>query len=175
MARGGAGCVLWLTGLPGAGKSTLARLVGARLTAEGRAVVLIDGDAFRRERTPALGFAHADRVANVEAMATAALEAAAAGSVAIVAAIAPYAEARSRARAIVEATARYVEVHVHAPLETCIDRDPKGLYRRALAGEIERFTGISDPYEEPLAPDLRVDTSLLDESSAADLVHARLI
>ena len=174
MPSGERGCVVWLTGLPGAGKSTLAQLVGERLAAEGKQALVIDGDTFRRDHSPGLGFSPADRTANVELMATAGARAAAGGSVALVAAIAPYAEARRRARTIVEAAARYLEVHVHAPLETCIDRDPKGLYRRALAGELERFTGISDPYEEPDAPDLRVDTSLLDARSAAELVYARL-
>jgi adenylylsulfate kinase/bifunctional enzyme CysN/CysC len=170
----GAGCVVWLTGLPGAGKSTLARLIEQRLVREGRPVVVIDGDAFRREQAPGLGYSPADRALNVERMAEAGLQAALGGSVALVAAIAPYAATRSRARQIVEECSRYLEVHVHAPLETCIGRDPKGLYRRALAGEIAQFTGISDAYEEPLAPDVRIDTSLLDELAAAELVYACL-
>ena len=121
-----------------------------------------------------------DRDRNVERLARAAAELAQSGTPSLVAAIAPYAQARRKAREIVEAHARFVEVHVDAAIEVCIRRDPKGHYKQALAGELPHFTGISDPYEAPRSPELVVPTATLrpDESAAlvlAELTRLRLV
>ena len=167
------GFVVWFTGLPGAGKSTLARIVGRRLEAHGLRVDSLDGNVVRARYSERLGYSKKDRDANVARIASASSELARAGTVAIVAAISPYAEARRRARALVEQHAPFIEVYVATPLDECIRRDPRGLYARALANEIPSFTGISDPYEEPVAPDLRLDTcdSRPDDSAGVVIQH----
>src|ERR1041384_3359288 len=159
------GGVVWLTGLSGAGKSTLATAVAARLAAL-RPVELLDGDDVRTFLSAGLGFSRADLDTNVHRIAYVARLLAKHGVLVFVAAISPYAETRARLRELsVSAGQPFVEVFVHAPLETVIERDVKGLYRRAKAGEIASFTGISDPYEPPVAPDVLVRTDL--ESRAA--------
>ena len=168
------GFVVWFTGLSAAGKSTLARIVGDRLEARGLRVERLDGDAVRRQLSEGLGYSKQDRDTNIARIASASLEFARAGSVVVVSAISPYAEARRRARALVEQHAPFVEVHVATSLDECIRRDPKGLYARALANEIPAFTGISDPYEEPADPDLRLDTLVRSPDDSADLVVGHL-
>ncbi len=159
------GGVVWLTGLSGAGKSTLATALAARL-APARPVELLDGDDIRTFLSAGLGFSRADRDTNVHRIAYVARLLANHGVLVFVAAISPYAETRARLRELSSAAGHpFVEVYVHAPLETVIERDVKGLYQRARAGEIASFTGISDPYEPPAAPEVEVRT---DRASRAD-------
>lgn len=151
------GFTLWLTGLSGAGKSTISRLVAAELEERGLTVDLLDGDVVRTQLSRGLGFSRADRDTNIERIGWVASRLARAGAVAVVAAISPYAEARARARAMTEEFAPFVEVWVSTPLAVCEVRDPKGLYARARAGDLPGMTGVDDPYEPPIAPELAVD------------------
>ena len=152
------GGIVWLTGLSGAGKSTLAIALTARL-APVRPVELLDGDAVRTFLSAGLGFSRADRDTNVHRIAYVARLLARHGVLVFAAAISPYAETRAQLRAESAAAGHpFIEVFVHAPLEIVIERDVKGLYKRAQAGEIASFTGISDPYEPPVAPDVEVRT-----------------
>lgn len=168
------GFVVWFTGLSGAGKSTLACIVGNRLEARGLHVERLDGDVVRKRLSDDLGYSKQDRDTNIARIASASSQLARAGAVVVVSAISPYAEARRRARAVVEEDAPFVEVYVATPLDECIRRDPKGLYVRALAKEIPAFTGITDPYEEPSDPDLRLDTLDCGPDDSADLVVGHL-
>jgi 3',5'-nucleoside bisphosphate phosphatase len=164
------GLCLWLTGLSGAGKSTIARLVARRLRERGHRIELLDGDVVRRNLSVDLGYSREDRNRNVARIAFVANLLARHGVVAIVAAISPYREAREQARELIGE--RFVEVYVRASLGECERRDVKGLYERARAGEIERFTGVSDPYEEPPAPEVDIDTECEPpHRSAARLVE----
>ena len=153
------GTVIWFTGLSGAGKSTIAELVGRELEARGDLVDYLDGDVVREHLSRGLGFSKADRDTNIERIGWVASRIARAGATVIVSAISPYAATRATARALVEgAAARFVEVHVATSLEECARRDVKGLYEKAFAGELKEFTGVSDPYEEPESPELRLET-----------------
>jgi adenylylsulfate kinase len=149
------GFVLWLTGLSGAGKSTLARTVTVALADRCHRVELLDGDEVRTNLCQGLGFSRADRDTNIARIGYVAGKLAKHGVAVVVAAISPYREARAKVRA---AVTNFVEVFVDAPLETCAQRDPKGLYAKAIAGEIANFTGVSDPYEAPEDPELVVHT-----------------
>lgn len=158
------GFTLWFTGLSGAGKSTIARLVAERLEASGRRVEILDGDEVRQHLSKGLGFSKEDRDTNVRRIAYVASLLTRHGVAVITAAISPYREAREWARRqIVD----FVEVYVHCPLEVCAERDVKGLYRKALAGEIPNFTGVSDPYEPPVHPELIVETHRETPSESA--------
>jgi adenylyl-sulfate kinase len=168
------GTVVWFTGLPGAGKTTVAALVADDLAARGLEVSHLDGDRVRTSLTRDLGFTKTDRDANVARVAWAAAEASAAGAVVVVSMISPYAAARAQARSTAEAVGRFVEVHVATPLDECIRRDPKGLYARALAGEIQDFTGVSAPYERPENPELRLDTTAAEPAESTEAVLALL-
>jgi bifunctional enzyme CysN/CysC len=163
---GHVGAVIWLTGLPGSGKSTLGRGLERRLFERGGAAVLLDGDTLRSGLNADLGFAPAERAENVRRVAEVAAHLARNGFVAIVAAVSPLADDRARARAI--AGPRFHEVFVATPLEVCERRDPKGHYRRARAGEISGFTGVGAPYERPAAPDLTVEAERLDPAAGVD-------
>ena len=167
------GGIVWMTGLSGAGKSTLSTALAARLAAH-RPVELLDGDDVRTFLSAGLGFSRADRDTNVHRIAYVGRLLARHGVLVFVAAISPYAETRARLRELSRAAGHpFVEVFVHAPLETVIERDVKGLYRRAQAGEIPSFTGISDPYEPPAAPDVEVRTDLEDRATCeARIVEA---
>lgn len=165
MADHESGFVLWLTGLSGAGKSTLSELIATELRGRELPVELLDGDEMREFLTKGLGFSREDRDTNVLRIGYVARLLARHGVVSIVAAISPYRETRNQVRAAAD---RFVEVHVDCALEHVEARDVKGLYARARRGEIEQFTGISDPYEAPETPEIRVDsgTQTIDESLA---------
>jgi ATP sulfurylase/adenylyl-sulfate kinase len=150
------GFVVWFTGLSGAGKSTIANALKEDLAQRGRHVELLDGDEVRTHLSKGLGFSKEDRDTNIRRIGYVARLVARSGGVAITAAISPYREVRDEVRA---ETPGFVEVFVRCPLETLVERDVKGLYKKALAGEIANFTGVSDPYEEPLHPEVVVDTS----------------
>ena len=150
------GFVVWFTGLSGAGKSTIATALQAELTRRGRHSELLDGDEVRTHLSKGLGFSKEDRDTNIRRIGYVARLVARSGGVAITAAISPYREVRDEVRA---QTPNFVEVFVRAPLDTLVERDVKGLYRKAIAGEIANFTGVSDPYEEPLRPEVVCDTS----------------
>lgn len=158
-------CTIWLTGLSGAGKSTMASRLFARLKAQGQVVSVLDGDAVRIGLCRDLGFSEADRSENIRRVAEVARLMNAAGVTVICALISPLAADRRRARDIVGAST-FLEVHVAASLAVCEQRDPKGLYRKARAGQLPGFTGIDGRYEAPESPDLRLDTGLLDEEAS---------
>jgi sulfate adenylyltransferase len=165
------GLALFFTGLSGSGKSTLAQAVLARLLeTSSRPVTMLDGDEVRRHLSKGLGFSREDRDANITRIGFVASEVVRHGGIVICAPIAPYASARTEARQLVEAHGRFVEIHVSTPLEICETRDRKGLYAAARAGKIKGFTGIDDPYETPVAPELRIDTSQVSVTEAADKV-----
>jgi sulfate adenylyltransferase len=169
------GFALFFTGLSGSGKSTLAQAVLARLLETGsRPVTVLDGDEVRKHLSKGLGFSREDRDANITRIGYVASEVVRHGGIAICAPIAPYAGARDEARQLVQAHGRFVEIHVSTPLEVCEARDRKGLYAAARAGKIKGFTGIDDPYETPVSPELRVDTSQRSVTEAADVVVAWL-
>jgi adenylylsulfate kinase len=168
--NGHAARVLWFTGLSGAGKSTLAHAVEAQLHADGRRSYVFDGDNVRHGLCADLGFAPADRAENVRRIAQMCRLFVDAGVIALAAFISPTHADRERARQIVGAD-DFLEIHVDCPLSVCEARDVKGIYRRARAGEVGQFTGISAPYETPQAPALRLatDRQSLDECVAAVL------
>ncbi len=149
------GFILWFTGYSGAGKSTLANMVAAELRRIGKRVEVLDGDEVRKNLSQGLGFTKEDRDINIKRIGYVAHLLARNGVVAITAAISPYRETRDAVRSLYR---DFVEVYVRCPLEVCIERDVKGLYKKALAGEIPQFTGVSDPYEEPLHPEIVVET-----------------
>jgi adenylyl-sulfate kinase len=159
------GFVVWLTGLSGAGKSTVAAKLAPALAERGHRVELLDGDEVRTNLGQGLGFSREDRDTNIARIGYVAAKLAKHGVAVLVAAISPYRQARDQVRASVEV---FVEVHVAAPLPICAERDPKGLYAKALAGEIKHFTGVSDPYEPPLAPEIVLHT---ETQSVDDSVH----
>jgi len=149
------GRVVWFTGLSGAGKTTLAQAVFEQLSAGNQAVELLDGDEVRNRLSKGLGFTPEDRVENIRRIAFVANLLARNGIIALVPVIAPYRSIREEVRRTSHA---YLEVYVNAPLETCEQRDPKGLYRRARAGTLSNFTGIDDPYEPPESPEIECRT-----------------
>jgi adenylyl-sulfate kinase len=165
-ARGGAGVCVWLTGLSGSGKSTVARLAAGQLRDRGHPVEVLDGDDVRQNLCAGLGFSREDRDENVRRIAYVADLLSRNGVVTFVAAVSPYRGPRDEARA--RMGARFVEVYVRASVEECERRDVKGLYERARAGEIEAFTGVSDPYEEPLSPELMIETESESPQASAD-------
>jgi adenylyl-sulfate kinase len=166
------GFVLWLTGLSGAGKTTLSERLTPELRARGLRVEVLDGDEVRANLSKGLGFSREDRDTNIRRIAYVARLLARNGVAAITAAISPYRDARDEARRAIEADgAGFVEVYVECPLPALTERDVKGLYRKVLAGEIKEFTGVSDPYEEPRAPDVAVHTDVETiEASGAKII-----
>ena len=168
------GAVVFLTGLSGAGKSTIAEALATSLREAGREVAIIDGDVLRREVSADLGFDAASREANVRRAAELAARLAADGKVVITALIAPFERSRREARQIVEPVALFLLVYLSTPLEVAEARDPKGLYRRARAGEIPDFTGIDSPYEPPADADLVIQTTTTPVEDAVRLISAEL-
>ncbi len=154
--HGHAGAVIWLTGLSGSGKSTLGMALENALHERGKQVYVLDGDNVRFGLNSDLGFSPEDRTENIRRIGEVANLMAQAGLICITAFISPYREDRERARKA--AGDRFIEVYVKADVATCEERDPKGLYKKARAGEIPEFTGVSAPYEAPDAPELVVDT-----------------
>ena len=169
------GFTLFFTGLSGAGKSTLAQVLYARLKEqEARPVTLLDGDIVRKNISSELGFSREHRDMNVLRLGYMASLITRHGGIAICAPIAPYANTRAQVRAMVEEDGDFIEIYVATPLATCETRDRKGQYARARAGVIKQFTGVSDPYETPVNPEIVVDTSLQSASEAADKILAYL-
>jgi adenylyl-sulfate kinase len=150
------GMTLWFTGLSGAGKSTVAQLVEEELRERGHQVEVLDGDVVRQNLSKGLGFSKEDRDTNIRRIAFVADLLSRNGVIAITAAISPYREVRDEARELMGD--RFVEIYVKASVTECARRDVKGLYEKAFAGEIKEFTGVSDPYEEPVDPELVLDT-----------------
>jgi adenylyl-sulfate kinase len=165
------GFTIWFTGLSGAGKSTLANGLAERLRGMGRGVELLDGDEVRKNLSSGLGFSKADRDANIRRIAYVAKLLSRNGIIAITAAISPYRELRDEARVDIR---NFVEIFVDCPLAICEQRDTKGLYARARSGEIAQFTGISDPYEAPLAPEITVHTDRESAEQDVELIIAKL-
>jgi adenylyl-sulfate kinase len=165
------GCVVWFTGLSGAGKSTISTLLQQRLCAAGARVELLDGDIVRTHLSKGLGFSHEDRDENIRRIGFVCELLSRNGVIAIAAAISPYREVRRSVRSRIP---NFVEVFVECPMDVLILRDVKGLYKKALAGEIEHFTGISDPYELPEAPELIVHSAHETPEQSADRVWLTL-
>jgi adenylyl-sulfate kinase len=165
------GFTLWFTGMSGAGKSTIAGLIANRLRAHGAKVEVLDGDEVRTYLSKGLGFSKPDRDENIRRIGYVCELLSRNGVIAIAAAISPYRAVRDEVRARI---AHFVEVYVECPLETLAARDVKGLYQRALAGEIAQFTGISDPYEPPLEPAVTVNSSRETAEESADRIWATL-
>lgn len=164
------GATIWLTGLSGSGKSTVANLVAKRLRAAGAKVEVLDGDVVRTNLSKGLGFSKEDRDTNIRRIGFVCSLLSRNGVIAIAAAISPYKQIRDEVRAT---TTNFVEVFADCPLDTLIERDVKGLYKKALAGEIKNFTGVSDPYEVPDTPEVRIDSGKQtpEESAAAVWDH----
>lgn len=171
-----AGATVWLTGLPSAGKTTIATALAARLRAEGHRVEVLDGDEIREFLSAGLGFSREDRHTNVQRIGFVAELLASHGVKVLVPVIAPYADSREavRKRHAGEGTA-YLEVHVATPLGVCSARDVKGLYAKQAAGTISGLTGVDDPYEAPEAPDLRIETDGRSVQDSAAALHALLV
>ena len=172
------GLVIWLTGLSGAGKTTLARALTQKIWDEGLRVEVLDGDEVRENLSKGLGFSKEDRDTNIRRIGFVARLLARNGIVVLASAISPYRQSRDDVRNSVETDgSRFVEVFVRCPIESLVERDVKGLYKRALSGEIKNFTGISDPYEEPVSPECLVDSSTqsVDESAGVILAHLSAI
>ena len=172
-ALGHAGATVWFTGLSGSGKSTLAYAVEAALVSDGVAAYVLDGDNVRHGLNRDLGFSPGDRTENIRRIGEVCRLFCDAGVVTLTAFISPYRADRHRVRAL-HPERHFVEVHLDAPLEVCEERDPKGLYARARAGEIQEFSGVSAPYEPPEAPELRLDTSSRPLDACVEEVLAEL-
>jgi bifunctional enzyme CysN/CysC len=169
------GATVWLTGLSGSGKSTIAEAVYHDLTAAGIGVYILDGDVLRQGLNADLGFSAADRAENVRRVGHIARLLCDAGLIVLVPVISPYRQDRATVRDLhTAAQLPFYEVYVATPIEVCEERDPKGLYAKARAGELRNFTGVSDPYEVPLNPDLMIDTSHTTPDAAATAVIEKL-
>ncbi len=163
------GCVLWFTGLSGSGKSTIANELEYRLYKNGYHTYLLDGDNIRLGLNKDLGFSEEDREENIRRVAEVAKLFLDAGLITITAFISPFEKDRKKAEEIINKE-NFIEIFIDAPLQECIKRDPKGLYEKALKGEIKNFTGINSPYEKPLSPDIHIETSKLDIISSVDQI-----
>jgi adenylylsulfate kinase len=168
------GFTLWFTGLSGAGKTTIAHLVGPELDRRGHIVEYLDGDTVRTHLSKGLGFSKEDRDAHIERVGWVASRLTRHGAAVIAAAISPYDETRRVARAMVEQFGPFVEVFVKASVDECARRDVKGLYAKAFAGEITGFTGVDDPYEVPTDAEIVIDTEEHEPEESARLIVTRL-
>ena len=168
------GFTVWLTGLPSSGKTTIAGLLVDELEHRGLTVESLDGDVVRTHLSKDLGYSRADRDTNIARLGWVASRLVRHGAPVVVAAISPYRDARANARALVEEHGTFVEVWVNAPFAACAERDVKGLYARAAAGEITGMTGVDDPYEEPLDAEVTIDTVGLEPTESVNLVLAYL-
>lgn len=167
------GVVLWFTGLSGSGKSTIANEVAYKLQKMGKLTYVLDGDNIRHGLNKDLGFSEEDRNENIRRISEVANLFADAGIIAITAFISPYRKYRNYCRTLV-GNNRFIEIYAKASLKTCEKRDPKGLYKKARAGEIKHFTGIDDPYEEPEKPELILDTDIVNIEEGAEIVIQKL-
>ena len=165
------GFTLWLTGLSGAGKSTASQLVAGRLRTLGARVEVLDGDVVRTHLSKGLGYSRADRDENIRRIGFVCELLSRNGVIAIVAAISPYRAARAQVR---ERIPDFIEVYVECPLHLLVERDAKGLYRKALSGEIGQFTGVSDPYEEPLSPEIVIHSGRETPEQSLEKIWAAL-
>ena len=170
----GGGFTLWFTGLSGAGKTTIAHLVGPALEERGKIVEYLDGDVVRTHLSKGLGFSKEDRDTNILRIGWVASRLTRHGAAVIAAAISPYQATRAAAREMVEQFGPFVEVFVRASVDECARRDVKGLYAKAFAGEIKGFTGVDDPYEAPEAAEIVIDTEQHEPAESAAIVVARL-
>jgi adenylyl-sulfate kinase len=165
------GYVIWMTGLPGSGKTTIARILENKLVDSGRRVEVLDGDDVRENLSPRLGFSKDDRQIHANRVAYVSKLLSRNGVIAIVGLISPFRDFRRRAREMVD---KFVEVYVKCTVDECIERDVKGHYKKALSGEIQNFTGVSDPYEEPENPEIMVDTVTETPEESANKVFEAL-
>jgi adenylyl-sulfate kinase len=165
------GFTLWFTGMSGAGKSTISAIIEQRLRQRGAKVEVLDGDVVRTHLSKGLGFSKEDRDENIRRIGFVCELLSRNGVIAIVAAISPYRAVREEVRARIQ---NFIEVYVECPIEVLAERDVKGLYKKALAGEIQAFTGISDPYEPPLHPEVTVQSSRETPEESADKIWATL-
>ena len=161
------GFTVWFTGLSGAGKSTLAEMLEVELRNRGLKVEMLDGDVVRTNLSKGLGFSKEDRDTNILRIGFVAQLLTRNGVATIVSAISPYREARNKCR---EMIGDFIEVFVSAPLDVCIERDVKGLYKQAIAGELPSFTGVSDPYEPPDNPDLVLETDVMSKEECLQMI-----
>lgn len=168
------GFTLWFTGLSGAGKTTIAHLVGPALEERGHIVEYLDGDTVRTHLSKGLGFSKEDRDTNIERIGWVASRLTRHGAAVLASAISPYEETRQKARGLVEEWGTFVEVHVDCSVDECAKRDVKGLYEKAFAGEIKGFTGVDDPYEAPSSPELRIDSESQSAEESAQAILAKL-
>ncbi|MDJ1183805.1 adenylyl-sulfate kinase [Roseofilum casamattae] len=166
------GVTLWFTGLSGAGKTTITQALKEKLLAENCKLEVLDGDIVRTNLTKGLGFSKEDRDENIRRIGFVSQLLTRNGVIVLVSAISPYRAVRQEVRGKI---GDFVEVYVNAPLATCEERDVKGLYKRARAGEIKQFTGISDPYEPPEAPEIECRTDLEELSESVDKVWNKLV
>jgi adenylyl-sulfate kinase len=168
------GVTVFLTGLSGAGKSTVADALVTELEDDGQPVTVLDGDVVRTHLSSELSFSREHRDLNIRRIGFVAGEVVKHGGIVVVAAIAPYEKAREEARALVEQHGRFVLVHLATPLEVCEQRDVKGLYAKARAGEIREFTGVSDPYEPPARAEVTIDTSVTPLTESVTRIRAAM-
>ena len=168
------GFTLWFTGLSGSGKTTIAHLVGPAIEERGPIVEYLDGDTVRTHLSKGLGFSKHDRDANIERIGWVASRLTRHGAAVIASAISPYAEARRHARALVEEFGPFMEVFVDVSVEEAARRDTKGLYEKALRGEIQNFTGVNDPYEQPENPEIYVNSDRQSPEESAQQILAFL-
>jgi bifunctional enzyme CysN/CysC len=166
-------CVIWFTGLSGAGKSTIANVLEQRLCAAGYHTYLLDGDNVRQGLTKDLGFTHEDRVENIRRVAEVSRLMADAGLIVLVALISPFRADRLMARELLP-VGEFIEVFVDTPLAVAESRDPKGLYKKARRGDLKNFTGVDSPYEAPEDPEIRLDTTQVTPEACASAILDRL-
>ena len=164
------GFTVWFTGLSGAGKTTIAELVGPQLEERGYEIEYLDGDVVRTHLSKGLGFSKEDRDTNIERIGWVASRLTRHGAAVLVSAISPYEETRRKARGLVEEQGRFVEVYVCTSVEECARRDVKGLYEKAFRGELKEFTGVSDPYEAPAAPEICIESEHEEPEQSAQRI-----